>query len=328
MPMTASFSTSELGLGAYTPRPPSSSPLAASVRPTDPMPKIHFAPLPAPYQDVLDNGDNTETSCSSTYPESATSIAQRFPRGLRRLLGPSFRRLSSRESRGGKSLGRTFDGSISRWISSPSRTEFRSRPTTPDHGSHSASSSYLAPESSVNTQRPVRMLNGRVYGARRARQGLQPQPSMEPGFFKWGYSGMGGVGSSDEYSKDQSNLSAVDGGDSSNVDSGVTWIRKRRGKRERKVRERKSAEEGTEFNAEPRRSAKTTNLISATHPEQACSISVSQVSLNDTVSGHSFASSMPQNSIWLRTISLFSLRAPSIIALENADDMPSTLRNR
>lgn len=194
-------------------------------------------------------------------------------------------RPSSRESWSGELSGYASDNSASRRMSSPLRPDFnsRSRPTTPNYGSFGAPLSHAVSDGSGSIQRPQRMLNGRVYGARRAKERLQPQPSMEPEFSEWGYGGMGSVGNSGEYSKLQSNSSSVGGGDDDDDGSGMTWIRKRREKREREERERKAAEEAAaaeaakkatedtpvDSGAEPRASTDTSNSTPTIHPDAA-----------------------------------------------------------
>ncbi|QRW00810.1 hypothetical protein RhiJN_28828 [Ceratobasidium sp. AG-Ba] len=184
-------------------------------------------------------------------------------------------RPSSRESWSGELSGYTSDNSTSRRMSSPLRPDSgsRSRPTTPNYGSFGAPLMHATSDGSGSIQRPQRMLNGRVYGARRAKERLQPLPTMEPEFSEWGYGGMGSVGSSGEYSKLQSSSSAVGGGrDDDDDGSGMSWARKRKEKREREERERKAAEEAAaaeaakkaedatvESNAEPRGSTDTSN---------------------------------------------------------------------
>ncbi|KAG8698508.1 hypothetical protein FRC09_007200 [Ceratobasidium sp. 395] len=197
-------------------------------------------------------------------------------------LGLSLFRTSSRESWSGELSGYTSDNSASRRMSSPLRTEFRSRPTTPNYGSYGAPLMQPSSDGSGSIQRPQRMLNGRVYGARRAKERLQPQASMEPEFSEWGYGGMGSVGTSGEYGKLQSSSSAVGGGDDDDDGSGMTWIRKRKEKREREEREKKAAEEAAaaeaakkaaeepaESSAEPRGSTETSNSTPTIQAESA-----------------------------------------------------------
>ncbi|KAG8715415.1 hypothetical protein FRC08_010602 [Ceratobasidium sp. 394] len=206
-------------------------------------------------------------------------------------------RPSSRESWSGELSGYTSDNSVSRRMSSPLRPEFssRSHPATPNYGSFGAPMMQTTSDGSGSVQRPQRMLNGRVYGAKRAKERLQPQPSMEPEFSEWGYGGMGSVGSSGEYGKLQSSSSAVGGGDDDDDGSGMTWIRKRREKREREEREKKAAEEAaaaeaankaaeepTESSAEPRASTETTKSTPTIHAEPAETVTEPKTPTRDT----------------------------------------------
>lgn len=82
--------------------------------------------------------------------------------------------------------------------------------------------------------KPVRMINGRVYGARRASEAAADEAArrrrMEPAFVEWG-SSQKGYGSSSTKGGDDD-----DGG-------GMAWVKRRREERERKAREAKEAEE-------------------------------------------------------------------------------------
>ncbi|KAG8699850.1 hypothetical protein FRC08_005071 [Ceratobasidium sp. 394] len=60
-------------------------------------------------------------------------------------------------------------------------------------------------------------------------------------------------------------------------------------------------------------------------PDMLRSASTSQASLTSTISDYSRVSSMPQHSIWLNSISLFSLCPPSTGSLRDADDILSAL---
>ncbi|KAG8742662.1 hypothetical protein FRC10_001145 [Ceratobasidium sp. 414] len=224
----------------------------------------------------MKNSSPKRTSVSSLPTADANGTIGGIP-----VPGLGLFRPSSRESWSGELSGYTSDNSVSRRMSSPLRPESsnRSRPTTPNYGSFGAPMMQATSDGSGSVQRPQRMLNGRVYGARRAKERLQPQPSMEPEFSEWGYGGMGSVGSSGEYGKLQSNSSAVGGDDDG---SGMTWARKRKEKREREEREKKAAEEAaaaeaakkaaeesTESNAEPRTSTETSNSTPTIHAEPA-----------------------------------------------------------
>ncbi|KAF8610712.1 hypothetical protein BDV93DRAFT_24211 [Ceratobasidium sp. AG-I] len=190
-------------------------------------------------------------------------------------------RASSRESWSGEPSGYTSDNSLSRRMSSPLRPESSTRKSVqPNYGSFGAPLMHAVSDGS-GTARPQRMLNGRVYGARRARERIQPQPSMEPEFSEWGYGGMGSVSTAGEYGKLQSNASSVGGanpGDDDDDGSGMTWIRKRREKKEQEERERKAAEEAAaeaakaseesaETGSEARASTETAHSTPTIHAE-------------------------------------------------------------
>ena len=106
--------------------------------------------------------------------------------------------------------------------------------------------------------KPKRMLNGRVYGARKNTQSTDPFqniPDAEPEFVEWGYGGMGSVRSGGMWSKVQSDQKVFLGHDgergrrgapeaSADDDgSGMGWVKKRREERERKKREELAAAE-------------------------------------------------------------------------------------
>lgn len=181
-------------------------------------------------------------------------------------------RPTSRESWSGEPSGYTSDNSIARLKSSPLRpTSSRPGSSGPNYGSFSAPLMQSASDGS----RPQRMLNGRVYGARRAKERLQPLPSMEPEFSEWGYGGMGSVSNSGEYSKLQSKSSAVGNDDDEDDGSGMAWLRKRKEKREREEREKKEAEAAAAAAAEAekaeepaqRASTETTDSAPTIHAE-------------------------------------------------------------
>jgi hypothetical protein len=95
-------------------------------------------------------------------------------------------------------------------------------------------------DASLGTSAPkVRMLNGRVYGARRASEAAAAQEvrrrEMEPAFVEWGSGQRAATRSSSNGFDDD------DGG-------GMSWVRKRREERER--REREAAEQASKAEAE------------------------------------------------------------------------------
>jgi len=109
--------------------------------------------------------------------------------------------------------------------------------------------------------KPKRMLNGRVYGARKHHHNsanvFDNIPDDDPEFVEWGYGGMGSVkaggiwgkvqsdqkffvGHSEDRGRPEAPHSAADDGDDG---SGMGWVKKRREERERQKREERSAQE-------------------------------------------------------------------------------------
>ncbi|KAG8732732.1 hypothetical protein FRC11_011285 [Ceratobasidium sp. 423] len=152
-------------------------------------------------------------------------------------------RTTSRESWSGEPSGYSSDNSMARRVSSPLRPS--SAGGRPSSGNNTFGAPLQHAISDGSGTRPQRMLNGRVYGARRARERLQPLASAEPEFSEWGYGGMGSVNSGSGYSKLQSTTSSLGGrpGDDEDDGSGAAWARRRKEKREREAREKKEAEE-------------------------------------------------------------------------------------
>lgn len=121
----------------------------------------------------------------------------------------------------------------------------------------SASSSLLSPHqapahrrgSSLETSnqlgtspaKPVKLLNGRVYGGRRASEAAEAEKRRreqnEPEFIEWGAGKSGGgIGSNQPVSRS---------GEDDDDGSGMEWVRKRRERREREERERREKESGS-----------------------------------------------------------------------------------
>ncbi|KAI9511341.1 hypothetical protein F5148DRAFT_1171826 [Russula earlei] len=102
---------------------------------------------------------------------------------------------------------------------------------------------------SATTAQPKRMLNGRVYGAKKhhhSTSAFKNIPDAEPEFVEWGFGGMGSVHAGGMWSKVQSDKKLFNaeergrrGAPQSSADddddgSGMHWVRKRREERERK----------------------------------------------------------------------------------------------
>ncbi|KAB5595252.1 hypothetical protein CTheo_1330 [Ceratobasidium theobromae] len=290
--------------GVSTPRSP--SPLASGYSSFGSR-KIRFAPLPEPRRDddepapeppqsppavPFDRTDSliTDSGASTNSTDDSQSQTRRKRRSILGLFGmrSSAKRTSttslpdagipglglfrpnSRES--WSESGYASDGAAARRMSSPLRPA-SARSTQPNHGPFAP---LVHAQSDSGAQRPQRMLNGRVYGARRARERLQPLPCMEPEFSEWGYGGMGSVGASGEYSKLQSNTSSVGGRDDDDDDdgSGLSWVRKRKEKKEREERERRAAEDAAAEDAKSedsrqRASTETADSTPTIHAEPA-----------------------------------------------------------
>lgn len=131
-----------------------------------------------------------------------------------------------------------------RFSSSPKNTAgFLSagrRGSTASTGSNSSSTHRRAASSEA---KPAKMLNGRVYGARRASEAAavdkMRREQNEPAFVEWG--NQGGVGTNSAapstLSRSAGSKSAFDDNDG----GGMAWVRKRREERERKAREEAEA---------------------------------------------------------------------------------------
>ena len=106
--------------------------------------------------------------------------------------------------------------------------------------------------------KPKRLLNGRVYGARKhhtSANAFANVPDKEPEFVEWGHGGMGSVRAGGMWSKVQSDQKLLIGHTEErgrrgtptapptddNDGSGMGWVKKRREERERKKREEEAA---------------------------------------------------------------------------------------
>ncbi|ORY24673.1 hypothetical protein BCR39DRAFT_600416 [Naematelia encephala] len=96
-------------------------------------------------------------------------------------------------------------------------------------------------EPAGSSPQPVKMLNGRVYGSRRASEAAaaaarekERLARMEPAFVEWGHGRSGGGGSS------VGSVRSVDrlGGEDDEDGSGMEWVRRRREERQRAEQER------------------------------------------------------------------------------------------
>ncbi|KAK0210279.1 hypothetical protein DFS33DRAFT_1292017 [Desarmillaria ectypa] len=109
----------------------------------------------------------------------------------------------------------------------------------------------LATIHTPNPAKGTRMLNGRVYGqkkAQRERNLFANAPDAEPEFVEWGYGGMGSVKSSKEAGGKMWGKLQSEGGNDDDG-GGMAWVKKRREERERKAREEREAKEKEEKEA-------------------------------------------------------------------------------
>ncbi|KAF7970668.1 hypothetical protein HWV62_23320 [Athelia sp. TMB] len=152
--------------------------------------------------------------------------------------------------------------SLGRWTSAGSGGKARAKewfgsPLARTESTHSLKSP--PPSSSLSPRTPTspagkrakgtRMLNGRVYGGRRALQNsnlFATAKDEEPSFVEWGYGGMGAVRSNSGVGAHGSKWARVQGGgalggargeDDDDDGGGMAWARKRKEARERAARE-------------------------------------------------------------------------------------------
>ncbi len=143
---------------------------------------------------------------------------------------------------------------LGHWASADDASRLSSANEEPLHRARSAIS--------IALPKPKRMLNGRVYGARKNHQPssnvFDNIPDDEPEFVEWGYGGMGSVRSGGMWAKVQSDQKLFLGSkeergrrgapeaeahDDDDDGSGMGWVKKRRDEREGKRREELAASE-------------------------------------------------------------------------------------
>ena len=132
--------------------------------------------------------------------------------------GTSFRSVAEHERK------KTFGGSP--------LTPTSSRETLSSHRRNSSLEPTSGPGSATGTSpHPVRMLNGRVYGSRRASEAAARERELreriEPAFVEWGFGKQSGMGSNAAPAKATSRNE--DDGDG----SGMEWVKRRREEREK-----------------------------------------------------------------------------------------------
>lgn len=211
----------------------------------------------SPVQARVTESPTPSTATITSPPFSSSSSSARF---AKRLLFP-FRIKTDGSCRSG-----SRDSSSSRDDSPPSWSIPLSHwASAPDEGSRSTStngdslSRGRSATATPQSKPPKRMLNGRVYGARKHHRAnlFDNIPDEEPEFVEWGYGGMGSVGAGGVWAKVQSDRKFFDGhgsergrreesnsgADAEDDGSGMGWVKKRREERERKKREEQAAQE-------------------------------------------------------------------------------------
>ncbi|KAI9446794.1 hypothetical protein H4582DRAFT_606792 [Lactarius indigo] len=204
---------------------------------------------------------------SSPTPSTATvTLSKRFL--------PSFwhrsddsRRPGSRDSSSSRDGSPpTFGIPLAHWVSADAAS--RRGSTSSSNGAPLARA-----QSSSAPLKPKRLLNGRVYGARKhhylSANAFDNVPDKEPEFVEWGHGGMGSVRAGGIWSKVQSNQKLLIGHTEErgrrgtpvpptdeDDGSGMGWVKKRREEREQKKREEQAAREA----------ASKTNVVSTSSP--------------------------------------------------------------
>ncbi|KAH9056688.1 hypothetical protein EDB87DRAFT_1757697 [Lactarius vividus] len=275
---------------------------------------IRFAPLPVPRRAVLINEHGEEVPLTGVFDDDDPSVAspdlRNFPTqpSPSLLLGgavslhpppssaknrppssptsstatvtlskrflPFWNRSDDSRRSGSRDSSSSRDGSpptfgipLGHWVSADATTR---------RGSTSSSNGapLVRAQSSSAPLKPKRLLNGRVYGARKHPHYLSANafdnvPDKEPEFVEWGHGGMGSVRAGGMWSKVQSNQKMLIGNTEErgrrgtpahptdeDDGSGMGWVKKRREERERKKREEQAAREA----------ASKTNVVSTSSP--------------------------------------------------------------
>jgi hypothetical protein len=197
-------------------------------------------------------------SSNAAVTEAAFRTSASSTRFAKRLLNP-FRqkggdphRTSSRDSSSSRDDTPSIGIPLGHWASADDASRPNSGNEEPLHRARSATS--------TAQPKPKRMLNGRVYGARkhhhRSGNVFDNIPDEEPEFVEWGYGGMGSVRSGGMWAKVQSDQKnflgrteergragapAAQADDDDDDGSGMGWVKKRREERERLKREELAA---------------------------------------------------------------------------------------
>src|SRR6266702_1267436 len=241
---------------------------------------------------------------SSPTPSTATVT----PITLSKRFLPSFwhksddsRRPSSRDSSSSRDGSPpSFGTPLSHWVSADASSRRGSTSST--------NGAPLARARSVSSAPPKlkRMLNGRVYGARKHPHNLSSTnafdnvPDKEPEFVEWGHGGMGSVQAGGMWAKVQSDQKLLightdergrRGTPASPADEddggGMGWVKKRREERERKKREEEAAREA----------ASKTDVVSTSSPvsDDKPSPASSQLSVDHNVTTVTLSQPTPED---------------------------------
>lgn len=267
-----------------------SGPSSARAHPT--RSSVSSPPSPArahiPMSPMSSNATVTETAFRPS--ASSTRFAKRLLKPFRQKCDDP-RRTGSRDSSSSRDDASPSIGiPLGHWASA----DDASRPTSANEGPL-----YRARSTTSTAQpKPKRMLNGRVYGARKTHHQssnvFDNIPDKEPEFVEWGYGGMGSVRSGGMWAKVQGDQKAFLGhteergraaapaaeADDDNDGSGLGWVKKRREERERQKREELAASEAaskTDVGSAP-------NPVSVPVPVQGTEQNTILVSVNHDVS--------------------------------------------
>ena len=200
------------------------------------------------------------TSSTATVTETVYRTSTSSTRLAKRLFKPfgqksdDSHRTSSRDSSSSREdTSPSFGIPLGHWASADDASRTTSTNGEPLSRARSANS--------TAQPKPKRMLNGRMYGARKnnhqSTNMFQNIPDEEPEFVEWGYGGMGSVRSGGMWAKVQSDQKVFLGhdgergrraapeADDEDDGSGMGWVKRRREERERKKREELAAAEAT-----------------------------------------------------------------------------------
>ncbi|KAF7796763.1 hypothetical protein EIP86_007946 [Pleurotus ostreatoroseus] len=138
--------------------------------------------------------------------------------------------------------------------------------------------------SGYGPRKQLRMLNGRIYGAKRHHNNVNlfaSARSEEPEFVEWGYGGMGSVktaasvGADNKWSRvagssafggdEKRGRAAADDDDG----SGVAWVRRRKEQREREKREKEAQEKAAQEQAAQAKDAEEAHIVEEPHADVA-----------------------------------------------------------